>query len=211
MNTDKAMVTDAMVRRASVATNIGFRDFHVPERVIRIALEAALTLERGEAEETPAPVQHTTGYRNENWKTDDAELESALDAFWNVAYTQGHEQRGHDDEAGTAQKAEDELRRVIASLAAPSPLHHVLPIGDNHPDSLAVDRFAVAMKAKLAKKRAEGRGGWEDKDDCSQLFLSQLLREHVEKGDPVDVGNLAMMLHQREERISSLLETLQGE
>lgn len=77
---------------------------------------------RGEAEETPAPVQ---GYRNENWKTDNVELESALDAFWNVAYTQGHEQRGHDDEAGTAQKAEDELRRVIASLASPSPVHHV--------------------------------------------------------------------------------------
>lgn len=82
---------------------------------------------------------------------------------------------------------------------------------DIHPDDLAVERFATAMKAKLAKKRDEGRSGWEDKDDCSQLFLSQLLREHVEKGDPVDVGNLAMMLHQRDERISSLLETLQGE
>lgn len=80
-----------------------------------------------------------------------------------------------------------------------------------HPDDLAVDRFAAAMKAKLAKKRDEGKSGWEDKDECSQLFLSQLLREHVEKGDPVDVGNLAMMLHQREEQIASLLETLQGE
>ncbi|CDN52501.1 Hypothetical protein RG1141_CH01360 [Neorhizobium galegae bv. officinalis bv. officinalis str. HAMBI 1141] len=84
-------------------------------------------------------------------------------------------------------------------------------LDDFHPDDIAVDRFAAAMKAKLARKRDEGRGGWEDKDECSQLFLSQLLREHVEKGDPLDVGNLAMMLHQREERISSLLETLQGE
>ncbi|HAU75598.1 MAG TPA: hypothetical protein DCW88_08700 [Agrobacterium sp.] len=67
------------------------------------------------------------------------------------------------------------------------------------------------MKAKLAKKRGEGRGGWEDKDDCSQLFLTSLLREHVEKGDPVDVGNLAMMLHQRGESILSILITLQGE
>lgn len=80
-----------------------------------------------------------------------------------------------------------------------------------HPDDIAVDRFAEVMKAKLAKKRDEGRGGWEDKDECSQIFLSQLLREHVEKGDPVDVGNLAMMLHQRGERIASLLEALQGE
>lgn len=80
-----------------------------------------------------------------------------------------------------------------------------------HPDDIAVDRFAAVMKAKLAKKRDEGRGGWEDKDECSLIFLSQLLREHVEKGDPVDVGNLAMMLHQRGERIASLLEALQGE
>lgn len=82
---------------------------------------------------------------------------------------------------------------------------------DIHPDDIAVDRFAAAMKAKLARKRAAGRGGWEDKDDCSQLFLTRLLREHVEKGDPVDVGNLAMMLHQRSESILSLPITLQGE
>ncbi|MUO84030.1 hypothetical protein BBK77_008135 [Agrobacterium vitis] len=80
-----------------------------------------------------------------------------------------------------------------------------------HADDTAVDHFSAAMKEKLAKKRLDGRSGWEDKDDCSQLFISQLLREHVEKGDPVDVGNLAMMLHQREERIASLLEILQGE
>lgn len=73
--------------------------------------------------------------------------------------------------------------------------------GDQHPDDVAVDRFADAMKAKLAKKRAEGRGGWENRDECSQEFLSGLLRDHVEKGDPVDVGNLAMMLRQRGETI----------
>ena len=73
-----------------------------------------------------------------------------------------------------------------------------------HPDDVAVDRFATAMKAKLAKKRDEGRGGWENKEECSAEFLSHLLREHVEKGDPVDVGNLAMMLQQRGERISAL-------
>lgn len=83
----------------------------------------------------------------------------------------------------------------------PPLVDHVLPIGENHPDAMAVDRFAAAMKAKLAQKRAQGRGGWDDKEDCTQAFLSQLLREHIEKGDPIDVGNLAMMLHQREEGI----------
>lgn len=66
-----------------------------------------------------------------------------------------------------------------------------------HPDDIAVDRFASAMKAKLAEKRAQGYGGWDRPDECTIAFLSELLRKHVGKGDPVDVGNFAMMIHQR--------------
>ena len=73
---------------------------------------------------------------------------------------------------------------------------------DNH----SVNQFAFAMRAKLAEKREEGRGGWHDKDYCSVYYLSRLLREHVEKGDPVDVANFCMMLHQRGERIMSAIE-----
>lgn len=76
-------------------------------------------------------------------------------------------------------------------------------LAPRHPDDAAVDRFAAAMKAKLAAKRADGRGGWGDKAQCSQQFLSDLLRGHVDKGDPVDVANFAMMLHQRGEAIAS--------
>ena len=79
-----------------------------------------------------------------------------------------------------------------------------------HPDDTAVHRFAFAMKEKLAKKREEGRGGWQDKEVCSGDFLSQLLREHVDKGDPVDVANFCMMLHQRGERISPSPETIKA-
>ena len=60
-----------------------------------------------------------------------------------------------------------------------------------HPDDLAVDRFAVEMKAKLATARAKGRGGWEK---CDPTELSIMLREHVEKGDPRDVANFCMFL-----------------
>ena len=70
-----------------------------------------------------------------------------------------------------------------------------------HFDNQAVENFAYAMRVKLAAKRLEGRGGWENKEECSAEYLSQLLREHVEKGDPIDVANFAMMLHQRGERI----------
>lgn len=76
-----------------------------------------------------------------------------------------------------------------------------------HPDDKAVDRFAAAMKVKLAKKRDEGRGGWWDNAYCNNRELSAMLREHVDKGDPLDVGNLAMMLHQRGERIAPAADT----
>lgn len=60
-----------------------------------------------------------------------------------------------------------------------------------HPDDQAVDRFAAAMKDKLSKAREKGRSGWET---CPAEDLSQMLREHVEKGDPRDVANFAKML-----------------
>lgn len=85
-------------------------------------------------------------------------------------------------------------RAAIAALQARSA---------EHPDDIAVDRFAAAMKAKLAQKRREGRGGWQNRDECSAERLSSMLRDHVGKGDPVDVANFAMMLHQRGDRITS--------
>ena len=69
-----------------------------------------------------------------------------------------------------------------------------------HSDDLAVDRFAAAMKAKLAAARANGRGGWDDPEQCSVEFLAKLLIGHVRKGNAgnfEDIANLAMMLHQR--------------
>lgn len=67
-----------------------------------------------------------------------------------------------------------------------------------HPDDAAVDRFAVAMKAKLAASREKGRHGWQN---ATAPHLSSLLHEHMYKGDPLDVGNLAMMLHQNGQAI----------
>ena len=70
-----------------------------------------------------------------------------------------------------------------------------------HPGDVAVDVFAAAMKAKLAAARAKGRGGWAGDEPGMQQRLSNMLREHVTKGDPVDVANFAMFLHQRGEGI----------
>ena len=70
-----------------------------------------------------------------------------------------------------------------------------------HPDDAAVDALATAMKAKLAKQRAKGYGGWDT--DCTQQRLSDMLRTHVEKGDPVDVANFCAFLLARGEAIAA--------
>lgn len=68
------------------------------------------------------------------------------------------------------------------------------------PDDIAVDAFATEMKAKMAKQRAKGYGGWESKTECPPGTLQKYLAEHIIKGDPVDVGNFAMMLWHRGEK-----------
>lgn len=73
---------------------------------------------------------------------------------------------------------------------------------DAHPDDAAVDRFAAAMKEKLAAAREKGRGGWDDKSDVSAEELSAMLIAHIWKGDPRDVANFCMFLHQRGEAIT---------
>lgn len=72
-----------------------------------------------------------------------------------------------------------------------------------HLDDVAVEEFAVAMAEKMAEARAKGRSGWQD---CDPAQLSQMLREHVEKGDPRDVANFCMMLWHHEAAISAAEE-----
>lgn len=68
-----------------------------------------------------------------------------------------------------------------------------------HPDDAAVDSFTRLMKSKLAQKRKEGRSGWQG---MSADELTDILRQHVDKGDPVDVANLCMMLSENGQSIS---------
>lgn len=67
-------------------------------------------------------------------------------------------------------------------------------------DNNAVHRFSKAMRLKLAQARDKGRSGWNSTEVTDQM-LSDALRAHVEKGDPVDVANFCMFLHERGERI----------
>lgn len=61
--------------------------------------------------------------------------------------------------------------------------------------------FSIAMKKKLELRFKEGRGGYKD---MSSTSLSLLLRALVEKGDPVDVANVCMMLHANGGKIEQL-------
>jgi hypothetical protein len=99
----------------------------------------------------------------------------------------------------------DRLGAFLQSIGAPHAVDwrewignaekHVLALAEPaHSDDVAVDRFAAAMKAKLAKQRAKGYGGWET---CPVERLQGMLFKHVPKGDPVDVANFAMMLSAR--------------
>lgn len=87
----------------------------------------------------------------------------------------------------------------IDALTAGATYLDRLSAPDAHPDDVAVDAFAERMKAKLRWEREErGRSGWQS---MSASDLSKLLVEHIPKGDPVDVANLAMMLGMNEQRI----------
>lgn len=71
---------------------------------------------------------------------------------------------------------------------------------DEHPDDIAIDKFAAAMKAKMKKQREKGYSGWDDTRDCPTFLLHQLLQDNVSKGDYLDAGNFAMMLFNRGEQ-----------
>lgn len=103
---------------------------------------------------------------------------------------------------GGRQVPNKEVERWLgASMAPQINAIRAMMLKPQHPDDIAVDKFFLAMKTKLAKKRDDGYSGWWDKADCTTEFLGEKLHEHVEKGDPIDVANFCMFLHARGERI----------
>lgn len=74
----------------------------------------------------------------------------------------------------------------------------VTHLGSGMADTVGVIRFTQEMENKMGIKRAQGRGGWNNPAYCSIEHLQALLRSHVEKGDPVDVANFAMMIWNRQ-------------
>lgn len=111
-------------------------------------------------------------------------------------YPTGHSWDKLDAKACIRGALEIEALRALQATATGLPAQAVEP----HPDDVAVDSLAALMKAKLAKQRDKGYGGWDT--DCTRERLSELLRAHVEKGDPVDVANFCAFLSARGEGIA---------
>lgn len=121
----------------------------------------------------------------------------------NAAWCKDTAARNMDDaskeHSGDIAAVRAKLRAILSSRC----LHQLEEPSSGHPDDIAVDALAALMKAKLAKQRAKGYGGWNDKAQCNQQHLSSLLRNHVDKGDPVDVANFCAMLSARGEGIAA--------
>lgn len=58
--------------------------------------------------------------------------------------------------------------------------------------------FAIAMFDKLDAKLKGGRDGWDSENWTPEEIL-EALKEHVDKGDPIDIANFAMFLWNRED------------
>lgn len=82
------------------------------------------------------------------------------------------------------------IRSALTIAPAVSPYEHY--------DNYAIEQFAKMMREKMSASRAKGRSGWSDPEKCSVEYLRSLLYEHLDKGDPVDVANICMMLRHHE-------------
>ena len=72
-------------------------------------------------------------------------------------------------------------------------LEWIIRMTDEKADTLLVEKVAYEMRRKLIKKRKDGKRGWHT-PCCSNKMLLEMLKTNIEKGDMVDVINLAGMI-----------------
>lgn len=80
------------------------------------------------------------------------------------------------------------------------------PAKEYQRDMNGVAKLGEAMRYRLQEKNRQGRFGWYDPTVISTSALAGMLRLSVEKGDPVDVANYAMMLYNRDGRTNEGME-----
>lgn len=185
-------------------TLIPFRAGNLWKPLIRLADGYVI----GWTEGMTASIHYKVADQGEYWLTDESQERIAK---WKGSYVPDdflcHGDQGYGDyiifNVGADGKiacweSPDIADKEWVAIARKSPA--TPPEDAAHSDDAAVDHFAVAMKTKMAASRVKGRGGWDDPQQCTAQSLQKMLVEHIEKGDPVDVGNFAMMLFNRGER-----------
>ncbi len=70
---------------------------------------------------------------------------------------------------------------------------------DQHPDDVAIDRCAAAMKKRMAEFRKVGRGGWDDPNKMSVTELRYHFRQAYYKATQIwiDICVLSVMIWNR--------------
>jgi len=128
----------------------------------------------------------------------------ATEQIWLDALRVAHRENPGGVHAALEEVGEVQVRVLVPDRSAVVVRIYNAPyqLSETELDDAAVDAIALSMKVKMARSRAKGRAGWNEGDTCPADFLSRELREHVEKGDPLDVAIYAMMLHLRGEVIS---------
>lgn len=179
---------DPSVNRPSVVAEL--RRLHAENTTLQQGYDAA----RMEIEGLRDRVQELGAMPRENCNRRIVELEAQLEAIGAGGVEPLHqisEPAGYTVPPGYRLQPLSEFDAMCAAQSA----------REQHPDDDAVDALAKLMKAKLAKQRAKGYGGW-DTPECTQQRLSDMLRAHVDKGDPVDVANFCAFLAARGEGIA---------
>ncbi|WP_347558527.1 hypothetical protein [Robbsia sp. KACC 23696] len=177
------MIYTAARRAAGVAPLIDYKAMY--ETAERLRVENYETIKRMQAERNAAPIPTSAlGL-----------FEARTGYIWHFRYrkkgTDAWEEVDYSTYAGTLGRGDYE-HSVIGGPEAPVQ-------SEIHPDDIAIDSFARALRAKMAESRAKGRSGWEE---CPTDDLSYFLREHVEKGDPRDVGIYCAMLYWKRSSIA---------
>lgn len=78
---------------------------------------------------------------------------------------------------------------------------------DSTANAIGLRRFRAAMLRKLDEARSKGRGGWNLPRECRVERLWEMMVEHVQKGDVVDVANFCMMIWNRRNPTGAALRT----
>lgn len=131
-----------------------------------------------------------------------SEIESVIACLGDDA-AQLRGENPEDERAANMERAAELLQELASRTPAPGMaggvgaehISQFLP----HEERVAWTAFSTAMAQKLYDKYVQGYSGF---DSCTEAKLSAMLRDHVDKGDPVDVANFCCFLYANGQHIA---------